>query len=212
VDGALDSFPRLTQLSIGRVYPFDEPRWTMADSGNAGREVVASIEAEYKRYKALAEMAIAQLDDVHIGRALAAEDNSIATIVWHVSGNLASRFTDFLTSDGEKPWRDRESEFDPRSVGKAEVTKKWEEGWRVLLGALSQLTDADLPRSVAIRGQSLTVNDALHRSLAHVSYHVGQIVYLAKSFRGAEWTSLSIPRGGTAAYNQNPTREKAPTT
>ncbi len=200
---ALAAFP-------GSDRSFDREGWSMADAGSAGREIVASIEAEYKRYKALGEMAFAQLEDAQLGRTLGEEDNSIATIVWHVSGNLASRFTDFLTSDGEKPWRDRESEFDARTVGHAEVTKKWEEGWRVLFGALGPLTDADLSRSVAIRGQPLTVNDALHRSLAHASYHVGQIVFLAKSFRGREWKSLSIPRGGTASYNQNPTKEKAP--
>jgi hypothetical protein len=180
----------------------------MADAG--ARDVVGAIEAEYKRYKALGEMAFAQVDGPQLGRTLADEDNSIATIVWHVSGNLASRFSDFLTSDGEKPWRNREAEFDTRFVDRPQLTAKWEEGWSVLFDALAPLTDSDLPRSVAIRGQELTVNDALHRSLAHVSYHVGQIVYLAKSFSGSAWKSLSIPRGGTTAYNQNPTKEKAP--
>ena len=174
------------------------------------RDLVSSIEAEYKRYKSLGEMAFAQVEEGQLTQTFDASDNSIATIVWHVSGNLRSRFTDFLTADGEKPWRDRESEFDSRAVSRDELTAKWAEGWKALFDALAPLRDADLSRTVTIRGQPLKVYEALHRSLAHVSYHVGQIVYLAKSFRGDEWSSLSIPRGGSTAYNQNPTREKAP--
>ena len=129
-------------------------------------------------------------------------------IVWHLSGNLASRFTDFLTSDGEKPWRHREEEFAARTVTRDGLMEKWRQGWGVLFEALAGLTDDDLQGQVAIRGQSLAVHDALHRSLAHASYHVGQIVYLAKLKRGADWRSLSIPPGGSAAYNQNPTLER----
>jgi hypothetical protein len=134
--------------------------------------------------------------------------NSIAQVVWHMSGNFASRFTDFLSSDGEKPWRAREEEFAARAVSKPDCLAKWQAGWTVLLDTLATLTDEDLARTVFIRGQPLLVRDALLRSLAHASYHVGQIVYVAKSIRGGAWDYLTIPPGGSDAYNRNPTFEK----
>ena len=163
--------------------------------------LIASIEAEYRRYKTLGERAINQLAEPQLADARGSS-NSIATIVWHLAGNLQSRFTDFLTSDGEKPWRDRDSEFVPRHVTRAELQAKWEDGWRVLFAALKDLSEADLERTVTIRGQPHTVAEALHRSLAHASYHVGQIVYVAKALRGADWQYLSIPPGQSAQYNQ----------
>jgi hypothetical protein len=173
-----------------------------------GRTLISSIEQEYRRYKTLGDGALAQLADDDLVVRGATWDNSIATIVWHVAGNLESRFTEFLDSDGEKPWRNRESEFEARSVPRAELAAKWDRGWKILFDALAPLTDADLERMVAIRGQPLPVHEALHRSLAHASYHVGQIVYQAKSLRGAEWKFLSIPPGGTSEYNKNPTLER----
>jgi hypothetical protein len=172
------------------------------------RNIISSIEAEYRRYKALAEGAMAQLAESDLSRPPANGSNAIAVIVWHVSGNLSSRFTDFLTADGEKPWRKREEEFQPRTVTRQELLEKWDRGWSVLLGALAGLDDADLTRTVMIRGQGLAVHDALHRSLAHTSYHVGQIVYVAKAFREQAWSFLSIPPGGSDAYNRNPAHEK----
>ena len=169
--------------------------------------MIASVIAEYRRYKSLGEAAIAQVQDADLTRTVD-ESNSIAVIVWHVSGNLRSRFTDFRISDGEKPWRNRDEEFLERAVPRAELLAKWEAGWAAVFGALAELKDADLEKTVTIRGQSLTIADALLRSVTHTSYHVGQIVYLAKSFRGANWQTLSIPKGGSAAYNQNPDREK----
>jgi hypothetical protein len=118
-----------------------------------------------------------------------------------VSGNLQSRFTDFLSSDGEKPWRRRDEEFESRTVTRAELMAKWNQGWAVLFQTLGVLEDGDLSREVTIRSQRLSVNDALHRALAHMSYHVGQIVYLAKSMRGKDWKYLSIPPGQSDAYN-----------
>ena len=168
------------------------------------RPFISSIEAEYRRYKALGEGAIEQLGAVELSAPGPNGGNSIAVVVWHLSGNLASRFTDFLTSDGEKPWRHREEEFAARTVTRDGLTDKWEHGWTVLFAALAELSDTHLQQAVTIRGQSLQVHDALHRSLAHTSYHVGQIVYVAKSIRGATWRSLSIPPGGSAAYNHNP--------
>jgi len=166
--------------------------------------IIESIRGEFVRYKALAEAAIAQVDETDLSREPAADGNSIVTICWHVSGNLQSRFTDFLTTDGEKPWRNRDEEFDARRVSREALLEKWEAGWGVLLAALSALDDADLGRTIAIRGQALRVDEALHRSLAHTTYHCGQIVLLAKNARGAGWRSLSIPRGQSSAFNRNP--------
>ena len=157
--------------------------------------IVESVRAEYLRYKQLAEKSIARVDEPALAAAAGTEDNSIAVVCWHISGNLRSRFTDFLTTDGEKPWRNRDEEFDARAVTKAELLDKWEQGWSVLFDALSALTDNQLQAAVTIRGVPLTVHEALHRSLAHTAYHVGQIVYMAKSRCGAGWESLSIPRG-----------------
>jgi uncharacterized damage-inducible protein DinB len=171
--------------------------------------IVESIRAEYVRYKTMAEAAIKQLDDAQLATHTSGNSNSIATICWHLAGNLKSRFTDFLTSDGEKPWRHREEEFEARSVTKAELLEKWENGWAALLGALGDLTDEQLHGTVTIRKQALEVHEALERSLAHLAYHVGQIVYIAKSLRGSEWTYLSIPPGKSDDYNRNPKGEHA---
>jgi hypothetical protein len=170
--------------------------------------VIESIRGEYQRYKKLAEAAISQVEEARLSAAPSTEGNSIATICWHVAGNLKSRFTDFLTSDGEKPWRNREEEFDARSVSRTALLAKWDDGWSALFAALDGLSDDLLGREVRIRGQALSVLEALHRSLAHTSYHVGQIVFLAKENAGANWRSLSIPKGQSAAFNQNPGGQK----
>jgi uncharacterized damage-inducible protein DinB len=166
--------------------------------------IIESIRGEFVRYKALAEAAIAQVEEPELSREPAADGNSIATVIWHVSGNLQSRFTDFLTTDGEKPWRRRDEEFDARQVTRQELLEKWEAGWRVLLATLAELDDGQLGRTITIRGQALRVDEALHRSLAHTAYHCGQIVLLAKNARGAAWRSLSIPRGKSDEANKNP--------
>jgi uncharacterized damage-inducible protein DinB len=170
--------------------------------------IVDSVQAEYLRYKGLAEAAIAQLGDSELVAAGPGGGNSIAVLCWHLAGNFRSRFTDFLTSDGEKPWRQREEEFARRSVSKEELLAYWKSGWEVLLGALGGLRDADLEREVTIRGQPLRVVEALHRSLAHASYHVGQIVYQARALKGADWHWLSIPPGQSDQYNARPNMEK----
>lgn len=175
------------------------------------RQIVSSIEAEWRRYKALGEGAFRQLKDDEFGRSGPGDNNSVAMIVWHIAGNLKSRFTDFLTSDGEKPWRKRDTEFEPRAgITRAEVLSRWDDGWGVLFAALKPLQDEDLFRTVTIRGEEFTVIDALQRLVTHTSYHVGQIVYLAKSFRGGSWDSLSIPPGKSEEYNHNPTSQRAP--
>jgi hypothetical protein len=170
--------------------------------------IVASLQAEYLRYKALAEAALGQLTEAELVASGPGGGNSIAVICWHLAGNLRSRFTDFLTTDGEKPWRRREEEFQPRTATHAELLAHWELGWEALLNTLSGLTDADLGRTVTIRGQPLQVIEALHRSLAHASYHVGQVVYAARGLRGETWRFLSIPPGQSEQYNARPTLEK----
>ena len=172
------------------------------------RTVLSSLESEYRRYQRLGDESIRQLDAEALVRQPPGDGNSVAALVWHVAGNLRSRFTDFLTTDGEKPWRDRESEFAARAVSVADVRAKWEEGWNVLFQTLSTLSDGDLSRSVVIRGQPLSVLDALQRSVTHASYHVGQIVFLARSLRGKRWEWLTIPPGRSEAYNRDPDREK----
>ena len=169
--------------------------WTMKWKEARGvREFIESCERVYRRYKGLAEATFEALTVEQLAQVAGAEGNSVAILAWHISGNLRSYFTDFLTSDGEKPWRQRDSEFEERRVTHGELGQRWAEGWDVLFTTLRGLSDADLNRRVRLRGEEVAVHDALHRSLAHTSYHVGQIVFLGKSFRGSEWQPLSIPR------------------
>jgi len=175
------------------------------------RAILSSIEAEWRRYKVLGDGALKQVRDDELGRIGPGDGNSVAIIVAHIAGNHKSRFTDFLTSDGEKPWRHRDSEFVPRpNITRAELMKVWEAGWDVLFAALKPLTDDDLSKTVTIRGEKFLVHEALLRLLPHTTYHVGQIVYLAKAFRGADWDCLTIPLGKSEEYNRNPSHEKPP--
>ena len=165
---------------------------------------------EYRRYRMLGEKAMAQVSDEDLNRIPVAEGNSIAMIARHVGGNLTSRFTDFLTSDGEKPTRDRDGEFSEGPFTRAEVEKMWKAGFDTVEREVGALTDADLEKQVTIRGVPLTVHEALCRSIAHAAMHAGQIVLLAKIAAGSRWETLSIPRGQSAQYNANPTKEKVP--
>ncbi len=167
-----------------------------------------SIKTEYRRYKKIAEGAIEQISDDDLTKCLDSEGNSVSIIVGHISGNLKSRFTDFLSSDGEKPWRDREQEFLDKGLDRSGLLKIWEEGWCVLFETLDNLSDSDLDSQVFIRKTPLSVTEALNRSLAHTSYHVGQITLLARAFLGNRWQYLSIPKGQSEEYNRNPTLEK----
>lgn len=169
--------------------------------------VLDSIRAEYERYQVMAERALDQVSEDQLSAPGPSGGNSLTMIAWHLAGNLRSRFTAFLTEDGEKPWRDREDEFAARVVSRDVLRAHWTAGWTALYDALNTLTDADLSRVVTIRGQSLQVHDALHRSLGHTSYHVGQIVYVAHAHRGAAWQYLTIPPGGSSAYNAAPSHE-----
>jgi hypothetical protein len=166
--------------------------------------------AEYERYRRTGEKAMAQVSDDALNRVVVPNGNSIAMLVRHLGGNLASRFTDFLTSDGEKPWRNRDDEFADEQYTRAEVEKAWTTGWGVLESELRNLTDDDLERIVTIRAQEMTVHAALCRSLTHVAMHVGQIILLSRMLANREWNWITIPKGQSQQYNQNPTLEKGP--
>jgi hypothetical protein len=150
----------------------------------------------YKNYKALGDAALAQVGDADFHTLLDPDSNSLAIIVKHLAGNLRSRFTDFLTTDGEKPDRNRDAEFEmPERSSRDEVLALWDASWAIALASIEALTPDDLERTVYIRGESFLVFEALSRSVTHAAYHVGQIVFLAKHFAGPRWMSLSIPKG-----------------
>jgi hypothetical protein len=173
------------------------------------RMVIDTFAREYRRYRRIGESAIAQVDDAHLHRTHGGEEGtSLAILVRHVGGNLRSRFTDFFDEDGEKPWRHREGEFIDERLPRAELMAAWTDGWIALERVLAGLDDADFARLVTVRGQHLTIADALARSHAHIAYHVGQIVLIARAHLGGRWRSLSIPKGGSVAYNAAPTRER----
>jgi Protein of unknown function (DUF1572) len=166
---------------------------------NFDSDWLADVRVQFEKMKRLAEGALAQAGDDQLNVALDPESNSLAVIAKHMAGNLRSRFTDFLTTDGEKPDRNRDGEFEIEgAVARQTLMEDWERGWQVLFGALEALTTADLRREVLIRGERHTVVQALNRQLTHHSYHVGQIVFLAKHLAGAQWSSLSIPKGQSA--------------
>jgi len=163
---------------------------------------------EFARYRSTAERAMEQVSDDDLNRILAPDGNSVAMVVRHISGNLTSRFTNFLSEDGEKPWRDRDSEFADRSYSRTELDAMWTAAWDVVRRELDPLTDADLETTVTIRGQQLTVHEALCRSVAHTAMHVGQIILLARILAAGEWRWITIPKGKSREYNQNPTMER----
>ena len=164
---------------------------------------LADVVRTFRNYKTLGERAMAQISDEDLHRLLDADSNSIALIVKHVGGNLRSRFRDFLTTDGEKADRNRDTEFEVDGVpARADVMRWWDAGWSVAMGTLESLTPADLERTVTIRNEPFMVVEALNRAAAHVAYHVGQMVFLAKHFAGANWTSLSIPKGKSGEHTQ----------
>ena len=155
-----------------------------------------------RAYKKLADKAIAQVNDEELFVTLDEESNSVAVIMKHMAGNMFSRWTDFLTTDGEKPNRNRDMEFviEPQTTKDA-VMNYWERGWKCVFDALESLHLEDFEKTISIRGEEHTIVEAINRQLMHYSYHVGQIVFLAKHFRSAEWKSLSIPRNRSAEFN-----------
>jgi hypothetical protein len=158
--------------------------------------------AVFGYYKKLAERAMEQVTDQQLCTVLDEEMNSIAIIVKHMAGNMRSRWTDFLTSDGEKPNRNRDTEFQEPPSSREALMKMWEEGWHHVFAALEPLTDVDMSRTVTIRGEAHSVMQAINRQIAHYAYHCGQIVLLAKHFKGSEWKSLTVPRNKSAEFNQ----------
>ena len=165
---------------------------------NYHKDAVSAMRA----YKKLAEKAIAQLKDEEFFVTLDEEANSVAVVMKHMAGNMISRWTDFLTSDGEKPDRNRDMEFViDATTTKDDVLAYWERGWKCVLDAIEPLTPEDFEKTVLIRGEEHTIVQAINRQLMHYAYHIGQIVFLAKHFRSAEWKSLSIPRNRSAEFN-----------
>jgi hypothetical protein len=169
---------------------------------NVGKALLDGALTSFRSNKGWADKAVAQLPDDKLHLALDANTNSIAVIMKHVAGNLLSRWTDFLTTDGEKPWRNRDDEFVDTFATRQELLAYWDSGWRRLFDTLSALSEDDLGKTVTIRGEPHSVPLAMQRSLAHCGYHVGQIILVARVLAGDHWTTITIPRGGSANYNQ----------
>lgn len=166
------------------------------------QSIIAGAVATFRANKGWADKAIGQVADEQLHVALDANTNSIAVIAKHVAGNLRSRWTDFLTSDGEKTWRNRDDEFVDTFRSRGELLECWNSGWQCLFDALSGLQPADLLKTVAIRGEPHSVPLALQRSLGHTCYHVGQIIQVARILAGEQWTTITIPRGQSAGFNR----------
>ncbi len=160
-----------------------------------------SIVKQFESYKLLGDKTFAQLSDEQLFWKANLESNSIANIVKHMWGNMLSRWTDFLTTDGEKDWRDREGEFENDIGNREDMLAQWEAGWACLLAALHPLTEADLEKTIYIRNQGHTVTEAINRQLTHYASHVGQIMFIGKMLHGSSWESLSIARGNSVNYN-----------
>jgi hypothetical protein len=166
-------------------------------------EFLKTVIRRLKYYKDLGDKTFEQLTDKDFHYQFNEESNSIAIIIQHMAGNMLSRWTNFLTEDGEKSWRQRDEEFIAHQYSKAQLIDIWENGWNCFLGALAALEEGDLLKPVTVREEGLTVIDAINRQLAHYPYHIGQIVYIGRMVRNAEWKNLSIPKGGSSNYNQN---------
>ena len=170
---------------------------------NIATEFLSSCIKRFKEYKTLGDKTFTQLTDEEMHHQPNDASNSIAIIIQHMNGNMLSRWTNFLTEDGEKEWRKRDEEFEVHSVSKEKLLALWGEGWKVFLDTLESLQEDDLLKTVTIRTQPLLVIDAINRQLAHYSYHVGQIVYIGRWLKDKDWQSLSIPKGNSNAYNKS---------
>src|SRR4051812_21310298 len=165
-------------------------------------DYLQSTRKHFEYYKSLGDRTFEQLTDEALFWQYNDDSNSIATIVKHLSGNMRSRWTDFLTSDGEKDWRNRDAEFEQQTDSREALLAAWQQGWDCLFAALDALTEADLGKEVFIRNMGQPVVDAINRQLAHYPYHIGQVVFIARMLCGESWSSLSIPRGNSQEYNQ----------
>jgi Protein of unknown function (DUF1572) len=168
---------------------------------STAKEFLLTATRRLKYYKDLGDKTFTQLNDWDFHYQPNEESNSIAIIIQHLAGNMLSRWTNFLTEDGEKEWRRRDDEFDVHDYSKHQLVELWEKGWACFLGTLESLKKKDLKKTVHIREEPLSVIDAINRQLAHYPYHVGQIVHIAKTIKGKNWTNLSIPKGESQAYN-----------
>lgn len=162
-----------------------------------------SIVKQMKYYKTIAEKAMEQLEETQLFTCTNDNTNSIAVIIQHLSGNMLSRWTDFLTTDGEKEWRERDAEFENIISNKSALIEKWEEGWNCFFKAIESLQPEDLSKIIYIRNQGQTVIDAINRQLAHYPYHIGQIVFFSKMLKNGNWDSLSIPKNQSDSYNKD---------
>lgn len=171
---------------------------------DAAKHYLEEVLRQFRGHKRMGEAAMAQLQDADFFVTLDPESNSVAILVKHLAGNMRSRFTDFLTSDGEKPDRFRDQEFEVTpATTRAELMRWWEEGWARLLGTIESLKPEDVMRTVTIRGEPHTVLQAVNRQIAHYAQHIGQLVFLAKHLRSSEWKTLSIPRGKSEEFKQH---------
>lgn len=166
-----------------------------------GKEYLSTVIKRFKYYKDLGEKTFEQLDEKDFHYLPTSESNSIAVIVQHLTGNMLSRFTNFLTEDGEKEWRQRDDEFEIHNYTRQQVIDLWNSGWECFLNALESLTENDLQTIVYIRKEPLSVIDAIDRQLAHYPYHIGQIVFIGRMIKNKDWKSLSIPKGQSDQYN-----------
>ena len=162
---------------------------------------ISSVKNQFKQYRELAEKAIDQVPDEKIDWQYNPETNSIAIIVKHLAGNMLSRFTDFYTSDGEKKWRDRDAEFENEKLSRERLKALWDQGWDCLFQVLNELSAADLAKTIIIRNEEHTVVEAINRQLTHYSYHVGQIIFVAKMALDDQWKTLSIPKNASREFN-----------
>ena len=164
--------------------------------------LLITIIRRLKYYKDLGDKTFSQLTDADFHVQPTSESNSIAVIIQHMAGNMLSRWTNFLTEDGEKDWRQRDDEFEVHNFSKEELLSTWEKGWSCFLNAIEPLTDEQLLQTIFIRQEALTVVDAINRQMAHYPYHIGQIVYIGRMIRNENWKNLSIPKGHSGQYNQ----------
>ncbi len=169
---------------------------------NMEHSYISSVIKQFEYYKSLGEKTINQLNFEEVQKELVLDSNSISIIVKHLAGNMLSRWTNFLTEDGEKPWRNRDLEFEDSFKTKEELLDYWNKGWNCLFEAIKPLTQKQLEDIVFIRNQGHTVTEAINRQLAHYAYHIGQLVFIGKIHKGPSWQSLSIPKGNSADYNK----------
>jgi hypothetical protein len=170
---------------------------------NIASQFLDSAIKRFKEYKTLGDKTFAQLNDEEMLYQLNEASNSIAVIIQHLHGNMLSRWTNFLTEDGEKEWRNRDEEFEAQQFSKQQLTDQWDEGWKVLIDTLESLQEDDLLKTITIRTQPLVVIDAINRQMAHYCSHVGQIIYIGRLIKGEAWQSLSIPKGASQQFNKD---------